>query len=41
MEAVAQEIGKTVRYSVATWARTIRLAVLITLFGLMWWLVVL
>lgn len=41
MEAVIQEVGKTVRYSVGTWARTVRLAILLTPveLGAFWWLV--
>ena len=40
LEAIG-EIGKTVRYALGSNERTARLAMLITLFGLMWWLIML
>lgn len=35
------EFGKTARYALGSNERTARLAMLITLFGVMWWLLML
>lgn len=41
IENAWEEIGKTARYSLASNARTARLAMLLTLFGVLWWLLML
>lgn len=41
MEALAGEVGRTVRYAVASNARTARLATLIMLIAVIYWLVML
>jgi hypothetical protein len=41
MDAALQEAGKTVRYALGSNQRTARLAMLITLLGVLWWLIML
>ena len=41
MDAALQEFGKTVRYALVSNERTARLAMLVTLFGVLWWLIML
>jgi hypothetical protein len=41
IESAWSEIGKTARYALVSNERTARLAMLITLFGVLWWLLML
>ncbi|WP_433730857.1 hypothetical protein ACQP2Y_21190 [Actinoplanes sp. CA-051413] len=41
MDAAFEEAGKTVRYALGSNERTARLAMLVTLFGVLWLLVML